>query len=990
MPLNAPPNPAWPLLRVLWSPTSNGTYDMDAVHYTDITRRCLKQWSVSRGRQYEYDTVQPGTFTATCKNLDGALNPMSGASPFAPYVTPFRRLTVEAQWPPTPNLLTADQATAGQATPYAPGAIPAVMDVTTDVSGAVLSLAASASAFQGSQVYQAAVPGGASTGFSVINIRHLPVECPGLGLPPVYYSWSEYIRSATGGVNPQMAAQIKWFDASGATVGSSLGSTVSLTGGSSAPWVRVAVSAQPPDGAAWGYGQLVLRGTTPAGAWTFQAAAAQFEQGGAPTGWAEPGTWYPIFTGGVERYPQTSDLTGTRALTPITASDVLALLPQSKLTASLNGIIATPNGVGGGGADFVYTLGDPAGSTTFSDLTGQRAAATVQQSKAGSGTIRSGSAITSTDPGWGFIGAGTDATVTHFTVGGGYAPGLNTPGPCAMIDLGRDAAGNVGPPATGGFTRMIAFSPTTALTSSSNAPATLWRAFGTVVNGGTLLECSMSVAYDSATGWNEPEWTLTDGANFMSVHLGFPLVQGDWYVSFIGVSDDRRTGFRQFGSGSYGTTAFATPLTWPAGFFQDSLGATTIQSNSSGLYAYAGFLAYAVQWPFALTSDQMTEIYNTWRTAYQGDSSGVRAGRILNWAGYTGARALDPGVSTSLGAATDVDGLDALTALQNVQNTEGGEFFAARDGTATLYSRARLFTVPVPSAVFGADAGAGEVPYVSCDLDFDPALIENDVEIAQVSTGQIAYGIDAASEVSTGTRTFSRANQSSVFQEVQDQADYLATDLGHAKVRVAQMVLRPSTQPQLLWPVCLALELGAYVQVNWRPIGSDVGAVDPTVITGFVEKIDITGGPGADAYWTLQISSAPGTGGGPSVPAARPWNLALLHTTLHAQADAGATSVVIDALPTAPFSTLAQNLPGGGPGWQLVLGDGLPTAETRIIESVSATAPGWSTATVTFTTPLANAHDAGETVREPLGLAFQDTWRELDGYSALDTMQITY
>ena len=50
MPLNAPPNPAWPLLRVLWSPTSNGTYDMDAVHYTDITRRCLKQWSVSRGR----------------------------------------------------------------------------------------------------------------------------------------------------------------------------------------------------------------------------------------------------------------------------------------------------------------------------------------------------------------------------------------------------------------------------------------------------------------------------------------------------------------------------------------------------------------------------------------------------------------------------------------------------------------------------------------------------------------------------------------------------------------------------------------------------------------------------------------------------------------------------------------------------------------------------------------------------------------------------
>lgn len=986
MPLPASVNPQWPLLRVLWCPTSNGVYDSDAAYYTDITRRCLKQWAISRGRQYELDTYMAGTFTATCKNADGALNPVSPNSPFAPYVTPYRRLLVEAQWPPTANRLTADQATAGQATPYAPGPIPAAMDVSTDV-GATLTLAATATAWQGTQVYQGAVPAAAASGFSVIGLRHLPVETPGLGLPPLYYSWSAYIRSATAAANPSMAAQIKWFNASGAVVGTSIGSTTALTGAPAAPWVRVAVCAKPPAAAAWADAQLVLKAAVPATAWTFQADGAQFEQGGSASAWAQPGTWYPQFTGAVERYPQTTDLTNTRVLTPITATDVLALLPQSKLTASLNGLINTPNGVGGGAPDYLYTLGDSAGSTMFADSTGNRAAATIQNSKYGAGKITPGTAIASTDPGWGFLGAGANATVTRFTPGAGGSAGNPASGPYSMIDLAPDAVGQLGPPSTGGFTRMIAFRYTAV---PGSAPATLWRAFATVVNGGTLLECSMSAGANSGNVY--PFWRLTDGSNDLNIFVEFPMVLGDWYMSFIGATDDRMDGFLQFGSGSYFTAPFTTALAWPAAFRQDSLGATTIQSNAAGVWAFAGDIAYAAQWPFALTSAQMTEIYETWRTAYQGDSSDQRAGHILNWAKYTGPRALDAGVSTSLGPATDVDGIDALSALRQVQDTEGGQIFAAKDGAVTMHARSRRLGIASPTAVFGAHTGAGEIPYETCELGFDQALLENDVQITQSMTGQIYYGVNGPSGVAVGDRTYAKNSQSTDAVEVQSQADYYATEYGHAKVRVATLTLHPSALSSLYpaaWPVCLGLELDQCVQVAWRPPGSDVGAVDPVTVTGYVEKIDITGS-GADALWTLQVSAAPGTGGGPSVAAAKPWNLALLHTTLHEAAPAGQPTVTIDALPTAAFSALAQNLPGGGPGWQLVLGSGLATEETLTIDSVAATSPGWTSAAVTFTANLAHAHDPGEIVREPLGSASAASWQQLDAYSVIDSMQITY
>jgi hypothetical protein len=63
--------------------------------WTDITQRCSNiRWS--RGRQYELDKVETGTFSATVDNLDGALTPGNTASAFYPNVVLYRQIRVTA------------------------------------------------------------------------------------------------------------------------------------------------------------------------------------------------------------------------------------------------------------------------------------------------------------------------------------------------------------------------------------------------------------------------------------------------------------------------------------------------------------------------------------------------------------------------------------------------------------------------------------------------------------------------------------------------------------------------------------------------------------------------------------------------------------------------------------------------------------------------------------------------------------------------------
>lgn len=958
----------WPLLQVLWSPTSNGVYDTNTLIYTDITWRAITSWAVSRGRQYELDQMVSGTYTALLDNRDGAFNPVSTSSVFAGSVLPYRQLQVRAQWPPTANLLTGDQATAGEATPIAPGAIPAALNIGTDV-GATLTIAASGTAWQGTQVYQAVVPGAVTVNFFLIKVVHLPVQAPSIATSTLTYTWSTYVRCTTGGTNPSVAAAIKWHDATGATVSTTTGSTSVLTGGSSASWTRVTVSGPVPTGAVYATAAVAMKGTPPASPWTLQMDGLQFETAAAASTWAEPNTWYPIYTGGVERYPNQYDLSGTRASVPITTTDAFALLPQSLIPTAYVAEILRYN------PNFLYELAEPAGSTAVADSTGNRMAAPVQTSPTGAGSLVFGTPVTSTNPADGFVG--TPGPVATFNNNSTVSTPVN---PETFISLGAVAT-VPGPPVTGAWTRILSFRAPAAPATGSDI-FYLWDARA---NTGAGFQ-EFFIAIDGSLG--NLFAGVADATNAGPDYIGGSnICDGNWHHVAVVFNTATLAGSVYLDGVSVATGSCAVI---PAGFTSDVLGCA-VQGGSKVYFGGAkADVALCVEVPSALSSPQILSLYNTWRSADTGDSSDQRASRILQWVGFTGPTALDAGDSTSLGPATDVNGLDGLSALQNVTDTEGGEQFIARDGTYTFYNRDRRLSAATPVVVFGENTSAGEIPYEDLQFDFDPTIVENDVTITQVESNQNFYALNPASQLTYGTRSYQKSNQSTFMQEVQDQADWFASTFGYPKLRAASITIHPAANPALLWPVCLSMELGQYVQVNRRPMGSTVGALDEVTLFGFVENIAWSANNGADATLTMQISPAVGTGGGPSQVTAYPWNLALLHTTIHSTALSGQPTITIDALPTSAFSTLDQNLVQGGPGQLLTIGSGLGTQETLTIASVSATSLGYTTATITFTGNLAHTHNPGEIVRETLGLATASGWQNLDSHSALDSALITY
>jgi hypothetical protein len=963
-------NPNWPLLRGELCATGNQYYN-SATSYTDLTKRLTNQWGFSRGKQYELDESEPGKGNLMWRNEDGALDPTNTGSVYNGMLLPYRGYRLRMQTPLVPgtapvNLLTGDQATAGQATPFAAGAIPAAMSVTASLATPVL--ATSATAYTGTQVYQTSVGASAASGGTALAITGNTIQATVAGafLPAVTYAWSIYIRSATSGANPPMAAEVIWKTGAGVIVGTTVGTAQTLTGSATAPWTRVTVAGPPPAGAMYADIAVTLTAAGPSSAWTFQAGGAQLETAAAASAFTQPGTWWPLFSPMIERYPQTWTHHGNLGQVAPIAVDSLALLSNVLLQDPLTAAIFQPGG--GVGPTFAYLLGDPSGSSSFTDQVGARSPAIVQPSKFGSGTITPGTTQTSASPTGGFAGA-PDATVTNIT--STTAAGTNSYGqPMSWIAVPPSAAGIAGP-GTGsglGFTRMIAFR-CTALPSSLSV---LWEAQSNI-NGTDVVAFTIYPSANLTVQLNDANHT-GGTANIGVVDVG------NWHLAWMAISPSGTT----FTAGMDGTTATyssGTAYAFTGGFSVDQIGCSpAINDPLNGLFNFAGDIAFACEWPYVLTTAQFQAIYTSWKTAYSGQSSGQRYAQILQWAGYTGPVAIDTGNSLSLGPATDVAGIDAFSALEQVVQTENGQHFVAAGGAITFLARARRYlntTTAAVDATFGEQTGNGEWAYEDFATDFDTSHLANDVTITQVSTNQQVTAINTASQLEYGSQTLTQSNQSTFLSEIQDQATYLVSRYKDPHQRIAKLSIHPSAMAAaypLVWAMVCALELGNRVQGNRRPPAP--AAEDST--PGFIEQIAWTV-KGSDVQIALQVSPAD----------LNPYGVfTSMHTTLHTAVGSPTSTIVLNALSDSALNPAAAQLYAG---LVLVLDYGLPTAETVTIASggVSATVAGYSTVTLTLTANTAHTHTAGAMVSEvmPVGASSPSIY---DSSAVFDTSLFAY
>ena len=945
-------NPNWPVLEEAWGPFWNvnaGTQPLD--RYVEVTDRTRQSTSVSRGRQYELDQVRSGEASLTLANTDGALDPTNTAGPWYGHIQPYQPYRKRAQWPPTRNVLDQVTASGGDLGGFSGTISSSTTDIfsATDSTGG--SFVSSATAWQGSTVMQFSVPSGTSATSRFFHTPRWSV------IPGQTYTIQLRVRDVTASTSLSVQAAIGWYTAGGGGNPTSFtyGTSSSLTGSATAAWTTLTVTATAPANAAgMNVGGVVA--ATAAATCSVQVDGVQLEKGSTVTTWQAPGVWYPVYAGWTERWTPQWDMAGTYGVVQPTAVDTFSLLSQQQLDDPLTQEINSRS------PRFVYKLDDPSGSTSATDWTGNFPAAQIGISKYGAGSLTFGTSITATDATGTYTGSsGTVATLNNSNPGAGV-----TSGGASFLKL--TSAGIKGPADPAAWVRMIAFRYTGPTPTGG---ACMWSAFDSQRANGNPSGSRFYVYLDP-TG--KPVLTIAGPTNASgSWYAGGATncVDGDWHLLIFGYNQTtQQVLFSQDGT----TAAFygSIPTTYtPSGIIADNVGAYVDPTVGNGTtWNFKGDIAFAAEFPWSFTtSANIVNMYTAWKSACAGESTDARYARILRYAGYSGGTSIQTGLTTSMGPA-NIDGQDAMSALQSVVDTENGAHYVDRAGVITFKARSARYNATTPMYVFGENAASGEYPYEDCQLDFDSTHLSNQITVTQESTSQNFYATDATSISNYFPRTMSRSINASSADECNDAANYLLSRYKQPAQRVSSIKLHPSANPAL-WKVCLDLELGSRARVMRRPPGLPVIQVDC-----FVENIQWDFGDDGNAWCTLQCSPADLT----------PYAIfSSWHTTLNASIASGVTSIVVNASADTT-NPLAAQLAAGD---TIVLGQNTANQETVTVNTVGTTSPGWTTATVTLTAATTKAHTAGDVVCEPLPAGVTDP-TAYDSASKFDSAAFAY
>ncbi|MDH6123857.1 MULTISPECIES: hypothetical protein [unclassified Kitasatospora] len=936
-------NPNWPVLDYAWGPVWNASGgSAPGWAYTALTGRTMGKVGVGRGRQYETDQVQAGTMSARFANNDGQLDPMNAASPWNGRIKPYTPLRVRVQYPPTQNMLTQGAATGGDvaATLGTMNSQNPSLWISSSTDSNNGSVVASGSAFQGSNVLQFNIP--ANTSASPVYNARIFYALNGSVVPGQTYTFQARVRNVTASASLTVAPFFEWYGWNGGSAGNLtgtyvVGSNSTLAGSTSAAWTQVTFTATAPtSGGVYGIvAGVALTATSPASAVSLQADALQLEKGSTATAFTVPGITYPLYSGFVERWPSKWDFGGTYGVVDPTVVDSFALLSQRQLRDPLTQEIYshTPN--------FIYTLGDPQGTSYFADATGNYGPASIGVSAYGAGSVTAGNKIQSSSAGGTFMSTNTVVTVANAN------PGTNYIGAASFVSL--SAGGVKGPKDPAAWTRIIAFRYTGPVPSTGNA--VLWTAFGPQGGGGgSRIEIGINSSSQLYATVQGPTGAQVSGHNG---HVN--VCDGNWHLGIISYSGTTGFGVACDG-GLIDYWSGYSASTNPTGLISDSVGGWVDPSTGNGTaFNYQGDIAYAAEFSGFFFSNDVTNLYSAWKSQAQGDSTDQRYARILRWAGYTGASDIGTGQTTSMGPAS-VAGQDALSALASVVETENGLHYINSAGTIVFRGRGTRYNNTSPVYTFGENTGAGEWPYDEVELDFDSTHLANQVTVTQPANSTQANGqnftaADTTSQNDYFPRTMSRTVNSTSDAECQDAANYFLSRYKNPLTRVQSIKLHPSANPAL-WPVCLSLELNMRVRIMRRPFGAP-----PIQVDCFVEHIQWDLDDQNEAFVTLQCSPVDPT----------PYGLfGAFRTTIY-----GSTTQPIgtSGFPVGPMNgdnsqALAAIV---GHGSQITIEPGTSNAETFTVDYVTATTPGsWTYGNIVMTTASTKAHPAGAVVCEAL------------------------
>ena len=233
-----------------------------------------------------------------------------------------------------------------------------------------------------------------------------------------------------------------------------------------------------------------------------------------------------------------------------------------------------------------------------------------------------------------------------------------------------------------------------------------------------------------------------------------------------------------------------------------------------------------------VANDGFMKIANTQLidASFSSTDSGTLIGNVLDNANvkFGAGRSIETGISTmqSLSGISE----NTLSVLQNIERSENGLLFMAKNGQLTFKSRHTTFP-STPDATFSDDGS--DVPYLRVDYINDDNEIYNIISLERL-TGTTQTVQDVASQGKYLIRTLSRSGlYNNSDSDVLDAANFLLGKYSSALIRFDNLIVDLTEATTSNQNTILAREVGDVIQVELTPPGSG----SPAQITS-LEVID--------------------------------------------------------------------------------------------------------------------------------------------------------
>jgi hypothetical protein len=799
------PNSSWPLVDVQVDNTQ-GPPNLPGAARMSLQRRGLGigQVATGRGRQYELAVCEAGTAQVTVLDPQEQLNPSNTGSVFnsgAQTILPYRCVQIPVMWPTAVG--SGNIINSGVNTGYDPS-----FETTTGLwapaGGTTTCVVSSAQHFSGTKSLLVTQ---SSAGVTRGVVNTFPTT------PPITYTFSVYVYP-TGGCS--VTAQVA--DDGGVIHTSATASTQNT-------WTRLSITWNCVDTleAVTVYGSVTA---TP----TFYVDATQLEFGVAASAFTTSGPkLYPIYTGYVERWPQTWTDQGFRGVRPLECVDALAPLSRAAISQGYDLTIT------GDSPRFYLPLNNKTSSVQGA-LGGIKTESFVpyELPNSSNGSIQwTGDSVQDGTPAVSLTqkNPGNPVPVT------GGVPNNRTVlemigSPLSLSTTGTTVEGWF--KAISGTLGLFQLSQAFDLTSTTPAAGSILE----ITNYIGIVEQIAFSLYDQDTATLKL-YTL-DQVN--------PAVNryadGAWHYYAITLTD--------LGGGTPGVTltldgvelAISSPFA-----NAHNIGFNTVEFNG-----YTGLGSAQAQMSASRVAVYTRDIGSTTRAAhyqrgigYIGELSGTRVARLLTqyWGGPKSVAAGYIQLAADFGYTTR----SMLDVLQEICNTENGLVYADRTGVIVFEDRSGRYATQSSVATFGD--GIGELPYENLEYDLDPTYVYSQANLGRPANQMYAPQMNATSQAAYGQRILTQQLQVNTDFDLGQAAIFYLQRYGTPKARIRKLTLNPLGNAGM-WPVVLALEISQRVTVTRR--------VNGVTISGnyYVEQINHSININSSTpYWTIDLQLSP-------------------------------------------------------------------------------------------------------------------------------------